>query len=89
MEKTPKESSHERTTNSTEKMTLEQAIKHASDTIPEGWKIRLVALSRLAYVEVIRPDGTGVMMFDSENDLEEQIAHSLQLIRDESKTELK
>jgi len=30
-----------------------------------------------------------VMMFDSENDLEEQIAHSLQLIRDESKTELK
>jgi hypothetical protein len=65
-------------------MTLEQAIEHAAEHLPDGWVVRLEAEHNSAWVEAIRPDGSKVMMGDGETDLAEQVRDVVKLAHDEA-----
>lgn len=66
-------------------LTLEQAIEHATEALPDGWEIHLkVGSSGPGWVEVERPDMSTVDMHDDEADLVEQIQNAIRLATDEA-----
>jgi len=64
-------------------MTLEQAIEHAAEYLPEDWSITLQVERGAGWVEVIRPDKSTVLMDDGEYDLVDQVANGCRLAHDE------
>lgn len=66
------------------KMTLEQAVDHASEKLPENWTIRVEIMEGYGGVVVERPDLSEVDMNDGELDLVEQVLAGVQLAHDES-----
>jgi hypothetical protein len=66
------------------KMTLEQALDHATETLPDNWVIRIEAMGTYAGVVVERPDLSEVDMNDDELDLVEQVLAGVKLAQDEN-----
>lgn len=53
-------------------MTLEKALEHAAEHLPEGWTVHISVEKGSGWVNAERPDGTMVDMYEDETDLEEQ-----------------
>jgi hypothetical protein len=64
-------------------MTLEQAIEHAAEHLPERWQARITVENGSVYVEAVRPDFSEVGMDGAEYDLVDQVLFVVRLARDE------
>jgi len=64
-------------------MTLEKALEHAAEHLPEGWTVHISVENGAGWVEAERPDGTTVDMYEDETDLEEQVRNAVRLAHDE------
>lgn len=64
-------------------MTLEKALEHAAEHLPEGWTVHVSVEKGSGWVNAERPDGTMVDMHDDETDLEEQVRNAVRLAHDE------
>lgn len=64
-------------------MTLEKALEHAAEHLPEGWTVHVSVENGSGWVNAERPDGTMVDMHEDETDLEEQVRNAVRLAHDE------
>ncbi len=64
-------------------MTLEKALEHAAEHLPEGWIVYISVEKGSGWVTAERPDGSMVDMHEDETDLEEQVRNAVRLAHDE------
>ena len=64
-------------------MSLEKAIEHAAEHLPEGWVIYVSVENGSGWVTAERPDGSEVDMHEDEADLEEQVRNAVRLAHEE------
>ena len=64
-------------------MTLEKALEHAAEHLPEGWTVHIAVEKGAGWVRAERPDGSMVEMHEDETDFEEQVRNAVRLAHDE------
>lgn len=64
-------------------MTLEKALEHAAEHLPQGWTIHVSVENGAGWVRAERPDGTMVEMHEDETDFVEQVRNAVRLAHDE------
>jgi deoxyxylulose-5-phosphate synthase len=64
-------------------MSLEKAIDHAAEHLPEGWTVHVSVEKGAGWVTAERPDETLVHMHEDQADLEEMVRAAVGLAHDE------
>lgn len=68
-------------------MSLEKAIEHAAEHLPEGWTIHIAVERGAGWVNAERPDGSMVDMREDDTDFAEQVNAVVRLAHDEAEAD--